>query len=298
MSTNVRAIGLLLASIGFITVVDTIAKLKTADLHPLHIVWGYFFGISLTLGTYAMIRRRTGFVATMRTRRLPLHMARTLAMMTSIGMLFIALQWLPLADCTAINFTSPLFITALSVPMLGERVGPHRWAAVAIGLAGVLLIVQPGSNLAQWAALLPLAGAFFFALYQLTTRVLSSTEPTFRTLMYTGVGGLFWCSLLVPFFWRPMELADWGLFVFIGLLGAAAHLCLISAFGLAEASLLAPFNYSKIIWATIAGYLVFGELPTLNTLAGAAIIAAAGLYVLWRENRSEVSRLRPAPPRA
>ncbi len=289
MSTNLRAIALLLASIGFITVVDTVAKAKSDDLHPLHILWGYFFGISVTLAVYVAIRRRDGFVAAMRTERLPLHLARTLALITSIGALFISLVWLPLADATAINFTAPLFITALSVPLLGERVGAHRWGAVVVGLAGVLLIVRPGSTLAQWAALLPLAGAFFFALYQLTTRVLSSTEPTFRTLIYTGVGGLFWCSLLVPFFWRTMELADWGIFVFIGLLGAAAHLCLISAFGLAEASLLAPFNYSKMLWAILAGYLVFGDVPNVNTLAGAAVIAAAGLYVLWRERRQDTA---------
>lgn len=289
MSTNLRAIALLLASIGFITVVDTVAKAKSDDLHPLHILWGYFFGISVTLAVYVAIRRRDGFVAAMRTERLPLHLARTLALITSIGALFISLVWLPLADATAINFTAPLFITALSVPLLGERVGAHRWGAVVVGLAGVLLIVRPGSTLAQWAALLPLAGAFFFALYQLTTRVLSSTEPTFRTLIYTGVGGLFWCSLLVPFFWRTMGLTDWGIFVFIGLLGAAAHLCLISAFGLAEASLLAPFNYSKMLWAILAGYLVFGDVPSVNTLAGAAVIAAAGLYVLWRERRQDTA---------
>ena len=287
MSPNLRAIALLLASIGFITAVDTVAKLKTADLHALHIVWGYFFGITLSLGVYVLALRRDGFVAAMQTRRLPLHMARSASMVLSIGCLFLGLVWLPLADATAINFTAPLFITALSVPILGERVGMHRWAAVAAGLAGVLLIVRPGSSLAQWGALLPLAGAFFFAIYQLTTRVLSSTETTFRTLVYTGVGGLLWCSLFVPFVWTPLGWDDWLIFAGIGVFGAMAHLCLISAFAIAEASLLAPFNYSKMIWAIIAGYLVFGDVPTANTLAGAAIIAAAGLYVLWRERRRQ-----------
>jgi drug/metabolite transporter (DMT)-like permease len=285
MTPELRAIGLLLASIGFITVVDTAAKAMTATLHPLHIVWGYFLGIALTLAVYALARQRRALPDLLRTRRLPLQLGRSALLVASIGALFIGLVHLPIADATAISFTAPLFITALSVPLLGERVGAHRWAAVAAGLIGVLVIVRPGGDLAHWAAVMPLIGAFFFALYQLATRVLATTEPTFRTLLYTGGGGLFWCSLLVPFFWTPLGLADWLVFIGIGLLGAAAHLCMISAFSLAEASLLAPFNYSKIIWAAIAGYVVWGDVPSLDTLAGGAVIILAGLYVLWRERR-------------
>ena len=274
-----------MASIGFITVVDTIAKYLTAELHALQLVWGYFLGIAVLLGGYAALTRDRQHPLT--TRRLPTQLLRAGLLVTSIGALFVGLTYLPIADATAISFMSPLFITVLSVPLLGERVGPHRWAAVVIGLAGVLIIVRPGGGIAHWAAAMPLISAVAFAGYQIATRLLAATEFTFTTLFYTGIGGFIWISLAVPFVWVWPTPTQWGIFLGLGALGVAAHLCLIRAFALAQASLLAPFNYTKLIWAAVLGYLVFGDVPSLNTLAGSAVIIASGLYVVWRERRQD-----------
>lgn len=272
---------LFLASIGFITVVDTTAKHLAGEFHALQIVWGYFFGISLYVALYALgVARRASLL---RTTRPWLQVARSVLLVFSITALFVGLAYLPIAEATVIGFTAPLFIVALAGPILGERVGLHRWLAVLIGLAGVLVIVRPGGGIAHWAAAMPLVGAAAFALYQLATRVLARTETTATTLCYTAGGGLFWTSLLVPFVWVSPAPLHWLAFLFIGALGAAAHLCLIKAFEMAQASLLAPLNYSKLIWATLAGFVVFGDLPSLNTAAGSALIVASGLYVLLRE---------------
>ena len=275
---------LMLASIGFITVIDTGAKYMTADLPALQLVWGYFFGIFASLCILAAAKGRR-LPRQLATRRPLLHLGRVGLLVISISLLFVALTYMSLADATAISFTSPLFITLLAIPILGEKVDKVRWLAVLGGLCGVLVVVRPGSGLASWVSLLPLFGALAFAAFQIATRLLAATENTFATLFYTGLFGLLWSSLALPFVWVSPQPWHWLAFLLQGALGVAAHLCMIKAFAVAEASLLAPFNYSKLIWAAAAGYLVFDAIPTLNTLAGAAIIALAGLFVMLHERR-------------
>ena len=293
---------LLLASIGFITVIDTGAKYMTSDLPALQLVWGYFFGIFASLCLLALGKLALGGLALgcgrrlcrqLSTRRPLLHLGRVGLLVASISLLFLALTHMSLADATAISFTSPLFITLLAIPILGEKVGKARWLAVLGGLCGVLVVVRPGSGLASWVSLLPLLGAVAFAAFQIVTRLLARTETTYATLFYTGLFGLIWSSLTLPLVWVTPQPWHWLAFLVQGALGVGAHLCLIKAFKLAEASLLAPFNYSKIIWAAAAGYLVFGNIPTLNTLAGAAIIALAGLFVMLHERRSGPAPTKP-----
>ena len=197
--------------------------------------------------------------------------------------LFVGLTYLPLTDATAIGFMAPLFITALSVVLLKEQVGFHRWLAVVVGLIGVAIIVRPGGGVWHWAAIMPLIGAVCFALYQIITRMMTASESTYTILFYTGLGGVFWSTLVVIFFWRKPQPEHWLVFFATGILGAAAHLCLIEAFRWAQASLIAPFNYIKLIFVAILGYLLFDDVPTLNTLVGSAVIIVAGCYVLYRE---------------
>lgn len=279
------AIAWFLASIGLISVIDTICKRFTAELSAVELVWGYFLGIFLTLCVYFTVRRQP-IGALLRTKRPVLQGLRAGFLVGSIVALFIGLTYLPIAETAAIGFTAPLFMTALSVPVLRERVGAHRWIAVIAGLIGVMIIVRPGGGLWHWAATMPLIGAVFFAAFQLTTRMLANNEDNNTTLFYTGLAGLFWISLLAPFYWTTPTALHWLVFIGTGAMGAMAHLCFIKAFALAQASFLAPFNYSKLIWVAGLGYLVFGDVPSLNMWLGSGLIALAGAYVLYRETKA------------
>ncbi|MEM8973430.1 MAG: DMT family transporter [Pseudomonadota bacterium] len=272
----------LLISIGLISLVDTVSKFYTKELHAVMLVWGYFIAMALFVAGYFAMRGR---IDLLKCNRPILQIARPGFLAGSITCLFVSLTYLPIAEATAIGFTAPLFIIALSVPLLGERVGWHRWLAVALGLAGVLIIVRPGGSVWHWSAAMSLLGALSFAFFQLVTRRLADQDRHETTLIYTSLGGIAWTSLLVPFFWTSPTQTHMVMFLVIGAMGAGAHFFMLQAFARAEASLLAPFNYSKLIWVTILGYMVFGDLPGIDTLIGSTIIAVAGLYVLYRENR-------------
>ena len=278
------AVTYFLFSIGLITIVDTVCKHYTSELSPIQLVWGYYFGMCLTLVFY-FGARRTNPSQLAASKQIMLQWFRPLFLVLSIATLFVGLKYLPLAEAVILGFMAPLFITALAHPLLGERVSIHRWLAVIGGLIGVAIVIRPGSGIWHWAAAMPLAGALCFSFFQLSTRRLASTESVDAMLYHTGVGGLAWSTLLVPFFWTETQPIHWWVFLGTGFLGAAAHLCMIQAFDRAQASLLAPFNYSKLLWSILLGYIVFGQLPTINTLAGTTLIIAAGLYIVYRESR-------------
>jgi len=271
-----------MTAIFLISVVDTVCKVFTKDLHSIQLVWGYFVGINLTLWVFFLFKGEK-FSNLRRTERPLLQIIRPAFLVCSISSLFIGLTYLPIAEATVIGFVAPLFITALSVPILKEHVDIHRWSAVAIGLVGVIIIIRPGGDLWHLASVMPLLGALFFALFQIITRLLAATERTHTTLFYTGLGGLAWSSLIVPFVWETPSITHIFVFLSTGAMGAMAHLCMISAFDRAEASLLAPYNYTKLIWVSVLGYLIFNDVPSLDMWIGAIIIVSAGFYVLYRE---------------
>ena len=271
-----------MTAIFLISVVDTVCKAFTKDLHSIQLVWGYFVGINLTLWVFFLFKGAK-FSNLRRTQRPLLQIIRPAFLVCSISSLFIGLTYLPIAEATVIGFVAPLFITALSVPILKESVDIHRWSAVAIGLVGVIIIIRPGGDLWHLASVMPLLGALFFALFQIITRLLAATERTHTTLFYTGLGGLAWSSLIVPFVWVTPSITHIFVFLSTGAMGAMAHLCMISAFDRAEASLLAPYNYTKLIWVSVLGYLIFNDVPSLDMWIGAIIIVSAGFYVLYRE---------------
>ena len=271
-----------MTAIFLISVVDTVCKVFTKDLHSIQLVWGYFVGINLTLWVFFLFKGEK-FSNLRRTERPLLQIIRPAFLVCSISSLFIGLTYLPIAEATVIGFVAPLFITALSVPILKEHVDIHRWSAVAIGLVGVIIIIRPGGDLWHLASVMPLLGALFFALFQIITRLLAATERTHTTLFYTGLGGLAWSSLIVRFVWVTPSITHIFVFLSTGAMGAMAHLCMISAFDRAEASLLAPYNYTKLIWVSVLGYLIFNDVPSLDMWIGAIIIVSAGFYVLYRE---------------
>jgi drug/metabolite transporter (DMT)-like permease len=187
-----------------------------------------------------------------------------------------------LADATAISFAAPLFVVILSVPLLRERVGAAAWVGVGVGFLGVLIVARPGAGSIAWAALLPLATAFLFGLYQVLTRLASRGDPAATTLAWTILTGFLLTTPLLPLGWANGSLAGWLLLILSGLLFGTGQLLLIRAFVAAPAAILTPFSYTQIVAAVLFGMLVLGELPDPGTLAGIALIVLAGLYVLRR----------------
>ena len=280
-----KGIFLFITAIFLISIVDTICKFFTKDLHAIQIVWGYLIGINVTLWIFFFLKGKK-LSKLVKSKKLVLQIIRPAFLICSISSLFIGLTYLPIAEATAIGFVAPLFITALSVPILKEKVGIHRWSAVVFGFLGVIIIVRPGTEFWHIASIMPLLGAFFFALFQIFTRLLSTTENTYTTLFYTGIGGLGWSSLMVPFVWSPMLRIHFFVFFSTGIMGAIAHLCMISAFDRAEASFLAPYNYTKLLWVAVLGYIIFDDIPSLEMWLGAFIIVSAGFYVFSREKKT------------
>jgi drug/metabolite transporter (DMT)-like permease len=275
-------IGLTLVAIGLFTTMDTIGKTLMADYPFQQVVWArYFFQCTLML----VMLPHLGIAGLLRTRRHALQIGRGLLLALATLCMFGAISVVPLADAYTITFIAPLLVTALSVPLLKERVGWRRWSAVLAGFAGVLIVIRPGFGEVPWQLALPLVTAACFALYQILTRLVSvdPVETPFVMLFYVAWVGAVVMTLMVPFYWQPVALADWPWMILMGGLGAIGHLILIRALVIAPASLIAPFTYSQIVWALIAGYLVFGDVPDVWMLIGCTVIVASGLFVFYRE---------------
>lgn len=211
-----------------------------------------------------------------------LQILRALCLMAAICGFFIAVGLMQLADAITIGFVAPLMITALSVIFLKEKVRPSHWAAIVIGFVGVLIVVQPGSGLFNWTALVPLGAAVCVAIYQTLTRPISQSLGPNTVLFNATWIGLIASSLALPFFWvTPSFEAVLYLLAAAGL-GGMAHFCLIKAYQWAPASVVAPFAYIELIYASALGFAVFGDIPEMHTLLGGLVIAASGLYLIRR----------------
>jgi drug/metabolite transporter (DMT)-like permease len=222
------------------------------------------------------------------TRRLGLQLTRSLLQLISLVTFVVGLLYIPMTTATTIFFTGPLLVVALAVPLLGERVGVRRWMAVLVGFVGALVIIRPGADSMDWATLLILASAFFYALYQILTRRAADYDDFRVSAVYTILIALVVSSVAVPFYWEtPIGWLDWLVFGGLGILGGLGHLFVIKAYEHAPASVIGPFDYGQLIGATVIGYLVFAEFPDLWTWAGAAIIIVSGIYIARREARAK-----------
>jgi drug/metabolite transporter (DMT)-like permease len=226
-----------------------------------------------------------GGLPSLRTRRLP-----GLALCAAFGLgasfsFFTGLRYMPLAEAISIAFAAPLFVTALSVPILKERVGPRRWAAVIVGFLGVLIITRPGGDVLRIEALLILAAALSYALFLLVTRHLARSESTSALIFYTNGISLGVAALLLPFGWRTPTGEDLIIFMAMGLVGGCGSYFIAVAYRNAPAAVLAPFDYSTLIVGTALGWLIWRELPDAFVWLGAAIVIACGLYIIHRETR-------------
>jgi len=275
----------MLVTTAMFVALDTVAKYMSQSFPVLQIVWARYFFHLLILAAILAPR----LVRTLRTQRFGLQVLRSVFLLGATGFFFSAISLMPLASASAIMFVAPIIVTALSMPVLGERVGPHRWGSVVVGFLGALIIIRPGTEAMNPAALLAFCAACSYALYQLTTRMLSGVDAPMTTLAYSALVGCLVSSLGVPFVWVTPGAVEWVGLAVLGLFGGLSHFTLIKAFQNAPAATVTPFGYSSLIWATLFGFAVFGELPDRWTLLGALIIAASGLYIVHRER---VRRLR------
>ena len=267
---------------GCVVSMDALAKLLSSEMPLLMVVWGRFLFNFIFVALFLF---RNGARDMVRTKKFNMQILRALLGLSATFTFWGALVFLPLADCVAIAFTSPLLVTALSVPFLGEKVGVHRWGVVIIGFIGVMIIMRPGMGTMHWAVILPLTTALLWANYQITTRLLSRFDNALTTLFYTAAGGLLFTTLAVWLDWLTPTFKQWFVLACVGFLGTMGHYFLIKAFELAPASILAPFSYTSILWSTLLSYFVFGDFPDEWTIAGVVIIISSGLYIIQRERR-------------
>jgi len=248
--------------------------------YPLgQLIWARFFFHLVLMLPFAV---EAGLRRSVATARPGIHILRSLLQLLATGGMFVSLRYVPLAEAVSIVYLSPLIVTALSAPLLGEKIDAKKWLAVAAGFAGVLVIMRPGMGVLHWAAAAALVTAFAYALFQIITRRIGGSESTVTTALYTPMVGTVVTSLIAPFDWTGADLEGWALMVCLGVFSGLGHLLVIKAFQHEEASKLAPVNYIHIAWSVVIGIVVFDTVPDLWTVTGAAVIVASGLVVISR----------------
>jgi len=283
--TALGALLMMLAMLCFASM-DAISKSLVAEYSVGQLMWVRY--ALLCLFAWLIVRKR-GLRAAIRSRRPGLQTFRSLVAVVEGAMFVLAFRYLPLADTHAVAATSPLIVIALGAAFLGERAGLARWLAVAAGFVGVLLIVRPGFRAFDWPLLLPLAGSFLWAGYQVLTRLSARTDPPDTALLWSALVAFIATSFVGPFEWTWPTPMAWTLMIAVAIVGAVAHYALIKALDFAEASSVQPYSYTLLVWATVMGWLVFGDVPDGWTIFGAAIVVASGLYT-WRHDRRTAKR--------
>jgi len=275
-----KGIALILASTVFLGTSDVTAKYLSATLPSIEIAWIRFLVFALIM-TPAMVPGSPLYA--LRTARPGFQLMRGVALLGSSLFFISGLRYLPIAEASATGFVAPLFVTALSIVFLGERVGVRRWLATATGLLGVLIILRPGTGAFHAAAFFPIVSALCWAITLIMTRMMSGREHAITTMTYSSIAGLCVLSVLVPFTWVAPSWHDILFGILIGVASTAGQWIVVLAFRYADASVLAPFSYSQLVWVSILGFLIFGEVPDIWTVVGAAFIVASGLYTAHRE---------------
>ena len=268
----------MLLSMLFYVSMDTIGKYLSQTYPVIEIVWARFL-FHLIMMAPVIWSQFPRVVMSESYRYQGLRAA--MVVLTNITMIT-AMRFIPMTEASAVASASPLIVTALSVWVLKEKVGLRRWSGVVIGFVGVLIVIRPGMGLVHPATALPLVAAMFYAINQVTTRRLGGIDNPMTTVFYTALFGVLATSLVVPFFWVMPAPADLGLMAAMGLFSFLGHYANARAFQSAPAATVTPFNYSILLWATLTGFMVFGDLPDGWTLLGALIIAGSGLYIFSR----------------
>ena len=285
-------IGLMLASMLFIVCNDAVGKHLTQQYSIWQLLWmRSWIWVAVVL---VWIARQDGLRVALRSERPVLQCVRALVLVAEVVIFVLAFRSLPLADVTAVSAATPLVVLLLAVAFLGEKVGVHRWLAVAAGLIGMVMVARPGFGVFGWTTLLPIAGVCLWGIYQVLVRLVSRVDSANTTLLYGGIAIFVVSGLFAPAEWIwPATAKDWGLFALVGTLNTAGHFALVFALQRAPASALQPFSYSIVVWAVLVGWLAFDTLPDVASSVGATLIVAAGLYAWYRESlhtRPEKSR--------
>ena len=278
-------IGLMCAALLLFACLDTVAKWLTYSLPTLEVVWAryasHFFLSLLVVNPWTL-------PGLLRTQRPWLQIGRSALLFASTASNFIALRYLQLDQTATISFTTPFFIALLAGPLLGEWIHWRRWIAIIVGFCGVLLVARPGVGGIHPAAIFSIISMICYALYNILTRFLAGHDSTGTTAFYTALVGFIAASVPLPAVWvtptEPLEIVG---MIAIGAFGWIGHLFLIVAHRYAPAPVLAPYIYTQLVWYVAGGFLVFGDLPSGYTLAGAAIVTASGLYLLYRERKAK-----------
>jgi len=271
------------AGVSLFPLMNAAVKLLTARYPALEITWARFTGHLIVMLIVFLPQYGRRLIATRR----PLgQLARSLLMLASNLVFVMAIGKVPLATASAIGFTSPLIVTALSVPLVREQVGWRRWSAVVVGFFGALLIIRPGSGLHDPAVLLLLASSIAYALYQIATRWVMAHDSPATGIIFAALLGSLGTTMLLPFVWvMPQSLFDLALLLSLGCLGGLGHFLVIKAFQAAPAAVIAPLGYVELIGTATLGYAIFANFPDALTWVGALIIIASGLYIAMRERR-------------
>jgi drug/metabolite transporter (DMT)-like permease len=271
-----KAALLFIMAVALLATMDMIVKFASSSLSTPQIVWGRYVAQSLAM---VLIVGPAGMLTCIRSKVPRMHVARALLLFVANFAFMAALRYLPLIEANVVGFVSPLLLTALTYPVLGEKVSVSRWAAVIAGFIGVLIVMQPGTAMFQWAAMLPLTMAMCAALYHVMTPIVARVEDPAISIVFLGIIGAASMSLVVPWFWTEPDALGWAMLFVIGVLGTIGHLLIVRAFAHVSASMLAPFFYIHLIWATAYGWFIFGDFPKLATIIGGMLIIASGIYV-------------------
>jgi drug/metabolite transporter (DMT)-like permease len=289
-STLSHGIALMCAAVLLFTLSSTMVKALPQGFPLSEIV---FFRCLPAFLPLLLVMRRTGGWSLLRTTRPGAHLFRVAVGGVALFLGFYTLTLMPLADYIAFTFAAPLFATLLSIPILGERVGVRRWSAVIAGFAGVLLMTQPGAQSLDTVTLLALATAFVIALATVAIRNLGRTEPSVATVFWFTLAGTLISGVMLPFEWRAPLLREWAFLLGIGLTSGIGQLLLAEAYRLAPPAVIAPFDYTALLWSMLLGLVFFGTFPEPIVLAGAALVVGSGIYIVFRET---VRGVQPSAP--
>ncbi len=279
---------LMLAALFWFATLDATVKYLMQSYPLIQVLWARFFihvvVVLLWMGPHLKDR--------LRSRKPGYQLLRSLLLFGMTALWFLGLKTTPLATASTILFITPILVTILAWPVLGDFVGLRRWIGVGVGFVGALIVLRPDMGSIDLGLLALLGAATSNGFYQVITRKVRSMDEPLTSLFYSGLVGMLVLSCLVPFDWVMPTLVDGLWFLYAGLTGALSHWCLIRAFRVAPAPVLAPYSYTALVWASLLGYLVFGDVPDKWTMTGAGFIISGGLYIFHRERQIQHGRVQ------